>query len=357
MSYKIIKKDTGTIGPSSTVDNSVARFDGTDGSTLDDSKITVDDDGKTIIDGSTLDTSETVLTILTPDASASNERYGLLISDSSGPSSLYSGWKPGLALSTGDDAPHFIAFQNENGEGWVGINSNSSMSYGTTGAVNIDFYTNNTQRLLIDSNGIVRARGELQVNTDRNASSVLIVYGTDSQNAITVINSSDENTFTVHENGTVTANSVTTPTVSAASGALTLSGTEISANSNRVTNVDDPTSAQDAATRNYVDTPIAMNAAGNSGSTKTLDFARMITQAVTMTDNCTFTFDNPSSGGTYLVKLTQGGAGSFTATWPASVKWAGGAAPTLSTAVGAIDILTFFYDGTNYFGNAGLNYA
>jgi hypothetical protein len=186
---------------------------------------------------------------------------------------------------------------------------------------------------------------------------VLIVYGTDSQNAITVINSSDENTFTVHENGTVTANSVTTPTVSAASGALTLSGTEISANSNRVTNVDDPTSAQDAATRNYVDTPIAMNAAGNSGSTKTLDFARMITQAVTMTDNCTFTFDNPSSGGTYLVKLTQGGAGSFTATWPASVKWAGGAAPTLSTAVGAIDILTFFYDGTNYFGNAGLNYA
>lgn len=71
----------------------------------------------------------------------------------------------------------------------------------------------------------------------------------------------------------------------------------------------------------------------------------------------TLTLSNPSPTGTKCAivwEITQGGAGSFTITWPASVKWAGGAAPVLSTAVGAIDeiVLTTRNAGTSWLGSA-----
>lgn len=51
------------------------------------------------------------------------------------------------------------------------------------------------------------------------------------------------------------------------------------------------------------------------------------------------------------IKIVQGGAGSYTLTLPAGSKVAnaGAGAITLSTAVGAIDIASFYFDGTNYF--------
>jgi hypothetical protein len=60
--------------------------------------------------------------------------------------------------------------------------------------------------------------------------------------------------------------------------------------------------------------------------------------------------------GTYIFKVTQGGVGNCTITWPVSVKWTLGVAPTLSTAVGKVDIITLFHDGTNFFGTYSLNY-
>jgi hypothetical protein len=60
--------------------------------------------------------------------------------------------------------------------------------------------------------------------------------------------------------------------------------------------------------------------------------------------------------GTYIIKVTQGGVGNCTITWPASVKWTLGVAPTLSTAVGKVDIITLFHDGTNFYGTYSLNY-
>jgi hypothetical protein len=49
------------------------------------------------------------------------------------------------------------------------------------------------------------------------------------------------------------------------------------------------------------------------------------------------------------LKVIQDATGSRAVTWPASVKWPSGTAPTLSTAANAIDIVTFYYDGTSYF--------
>lgn len=63
---------------------------------------------------------------------------------------------------------------------------------------------------------------------------------------------------------------------------------------------------------------------------------------ITLTAACTLTFPTSTAGTSFTLLLRQGGAGSFTVTWP-TVKWASGAAPVLSTAVGAIDIFSFVY--------------
>lgn len=62
-----------------------------------------------------------------------------------------------------------------------------------------------------------------------------------------------------------------------------------------------------------------------------------------------------------LIQPASGAAGTVSS-WTASgggynVKWAGGSAPTLSTANGAIDILSFYFDGSTYYGVASLNFS
>lgn len=95
---------------------------------------------------------------------------------------------------------------------------------------------------------------------------------------------------------------------------------------------------------------------GNSGTTKTIDFQNSINQAIILTDNCTITLANPINGQTYLIRVVQGGIGSYTVNW-GSILWLGGVPPVLSTAVGAIDIITLYYNGISYYGNYGVGYA
>ena len=57
---------------------------------------------------------------------------------------------------------------------------------------------------------------------------------------------------------------------------------------------------------------------------------------------------NIVDGGFYALKVVQN-AGGNTLTWNSVFKWAGGSAPTLSTAAGAIDIFTFESNGTNLY--------
>jgi hypothetical protein len=55
--------------------------------------------------------------------------------------------------------------------------------------------------------------------------------------------------------------------------------------------------------------------------------------------------------------MIQDGTGGRTVTFPAAVKWAGGAQPTWVTTAAAINIATFLYDGTNYWGTGGTGFA
>ena len=92
-----------------------------------------------------------------------------------------------------------------------------------------------------------------------------------------------------------------------------------------------------------------------SGGTVNIPFGAGNIVNLTLTASTTLTFSTHVKG-TYIFKITQGGSGSYTITWPASVIWSGGTAPTLTTTVGKIDIVTFFHDGTSFFGTYSLNY-
>lgn len=57
---------------------------------------------------------------------------------------------------------------------------------------------------------------------------------------------------------------------------------------------------------------------------------------------CVLTFPTATAGTSFTLVLRQSGSTRLV-TWPGGIKWSGGAAPTLSTASGSIDIFTFVY--------------
>ena len=67
--------------------------------------------------------------------------------------------------------------------------------------------------------------------------------------------------------------------------------------------------------------------------------------------NLTLKITQPSSGAAGTVSSWSATGGGY------NIKWAGGgSAPTLSTANGAIDILSFYFDGSTYYGVASLDF-
>jgi hypothetical protein len=62
--------------------------------------------------------------------------------------------------------------------------------------------------------------------------------------------------------------------------------------------------------------------------------------------------DSSTRASRITVALKQGGSGSYTVTWPASVKWKANTPPVLSTTVGAVDVIDLitFDNGTTWLG-------
>lgn len=94
------------------------------------------------------------------------------------------------------------------------------------------------------------------------------------------------------------------------------------------------------------------------GPTVTFNAANGYNAQVTLGASGVLAFNNTSAGEYYTLKVTQDSSGNHTLTLPAGCKviGAGGGGVTLTAAPNATDILTFFYDGTNYWVNYGLNY-
>ena len=90
--------------------------------------------------------------------------------------------------------------------------------------------------------------------------------------------------------------------------------------------------------------------------------ANGLNASVTLTGNGTLSFSSPPTAGAYgTLVVTQDGTGSRTLTLPSVTNKVLGSATTtaiaLSTAANAIDIVNFYYDGSNYFWNVGQGYG
>ncbi len=99
----------------------------------------------------------------------------------------------------------------------------------------------------------------------------------------------------------------------------------------------------------------------NATGTTTLNLANANVFNMTLTGTTTFVLSGATSGKacSFSLYLKQDATGGRVVTWPASVKWSGGA-PALSTAANAVDILVFetLDGGTTWFGSlVGLNFT
>lgn len=93
-----------------------------------------------------------------------------------------------------------------------------------------------------------------------------------------------------------------------------------------------------------------------AAATTAVDLSLGDTVPITLGANITtLTITNPITGHVYIFELIQDITGGRTITWPATFKWPGGTAPTLSAA-SKTDIVTAYWNGTSYLASSSLNY-
>ena len=94
--------------------------------------------------------------------------------------------------------------------------------------------------------------------------------------------------------------------------------------------------ASNAWTRTQAIAPVNL---GNQSGTIVIDGATATTFVVTLTGNATLAFSNLIEGQSIIIKVIQGGVGSFTLTYPPTVRFSFGVAPVLSSTPTKFDIL------------------
>ena len=85
-----------------------------------------------------------------------------------------------------------------------------------------------------------------------------------------------------------------------------------------------------------------------AAGTATLDLSLANVNLITMpAGNITIALSSGSTGQAFTVHITQDGVGSRTVTWFATIRWAGGSAPTLTTTLDKRDVFGFIVTGAN----------
>lgn len=91
----------------------------------------------------------------------------------------------------------------------------------------------------------------------------------------------------------------------------------------------------------------------NTSTAYTVDIAAGTLFDLTLTGNCTFTFPTATAGRQFTLILKQDGTGSRTITWPSSVRWVDGVAPTITATIAKTDVISFVADGSYWLGFVG----
>jgi hypothetical protein len=99
-------------------------------------------------------------------------------------------------------------------------------------------------------------------------------------------------------------------------------------------------------------------ALGSISGAQALDLDLAMAFSMTITGATTLSFSNVPSGGSFVIgvilQITNGGSD---ITWPGTVEWAGGTAPTLTAAGTDIVTLVSFDDGTTWQGATLLDFS
>ena len=161
----------------------------------------------------------------------------------------------------------------------------------------------------------------------------------------------------------VTAVSSTDASTLSGTVAITKGGTGATSASGALTNlgaapIASPTFTGTVSAPIYASTPQSLTA----GATINWNPANGLNASVTLNQNSTLLFTTTPAVGSYgTLVLTQDATGGRTITLPSATnKVLGSTSSTtidLSTAANAIDIVNFYYDGTNYFWNIGQGYG
>lgn len=123
--------------------------------------------------------------------------------------------------------------------------------------------------------------------------------------------------------------------------------------------VSDSDEVDGARMRDYTEVVASVSSSSNT-TTLNLNNARVFT--TTLTENTTIAFSNvPADNATSItIVFTQDGTGGRTVSWPASVEWAGGSAPTITSSANAVDVVTLMTpdQGTTWYGfTAGQDFS
>jgi hypothetical protein len=372
------KGDPGDLsGPASSTDNAIVRWDGTSGSLVQNSSVVIDDSGNvgigTTSPGSILELASTgpVLTLndtngvvggsqtsrISFEASGTetgtigiasgagfmsvNNKSGSLslLADSNNTSTsstmtfsvdgseaarITSGGNFVIGNSTATNLLEVFTTPSAGGsEGLTVRDGTRSFQFGQTGSTysyngvgaseNLIYASGNTLRFLADGQAIAFNAGTAE--SMRITSAGLVGIGTSSPSALLDVN-----------------------------GTTRLGGA-VSVEDNEVTR---------PKLKDYSETTVI----ADTGATYTIDLENGNVFNLTLTGDCTYTFSNPpasGSAGAFTLIQNQDGTGSRTVTWPASVEWAEGSAPTITSTASSTDVFTFITTdgGTTWYGFTG----
>ena len=238
----------------------------------------------------------------------------------------------------------------------------NSWSITTGGAVQIS--SSSANALVVGPSGATSPSFNVDASTASAATGINIKSAAAGGGAaISVISSGAAENLTLDAKGTGTitiggtsTGAITLTRATTMSNALTYGGVTLT---NAVTGtgkmvLDTSPTVNNPTVTNYVESVVAI---GNSSTSQTLSLTNGTVQTVTLTGNCTFTMPTATAGKSFILIIVQDSTGGRTATFT-SVKWPGGTAPTITTTASTgRDIISFFADGTNWYGSAVQNFS
>jgi hypothetical protein len=95
---------------------------------------------------------------------------------------------------------------------------------------------------------------------------------------------------------------------------------------------------------------------GSVSGTVNIDLAAHTAFTMTVTGAFSLNIQNPVTGQSFVIIIKQDATGSRAVTWPGTMLFSEGF-KTISTAANATDLLTAYYDGTNYYASLTSGYA